>query len=251
MAVAEVATERKVNARDGALAWMNAAIACGKDAERPALYRTVRVEFYPRGVQFIACDGHMIFRTWAPYSDIGDLPAPQPLPDEAPDDCVTVLDAEQFTLGFMRTLFGATSGSSEIMELAMTIDEVDEEQASLGAGLGEYVLTLHALGQRLSCKLFDGEFPNWRALELGVPAEERMDGMTLAPKLFAAVGKLKGVTGVDLTFRGETKAIDFHGVHGSVPVCGLLMPMRRPTDRGKSPKGDCESEQTEHGDGEE
>lgn len=233
----------KVNARDGATAWLNATTASSKDVERGPLYRTLRVEFFRRGVQFVGCDGHMLFRSWAPFSDIGDLPAPQPTFDEAPEDAVTVLDVEQFAVGFMRTLFAATAGSEVPLDLTLAIEPAESEQGSLGSDMQEHVLTLHALGQQLSCKLHEGQFPEWRALQFGVTEDELVDGMTLAPKIFAAVGKLKGVNGIDCTFAGRDRAIHFRSVSGSAPVCGLLMPMSKPTDRGKSPSDD---EQMEH-----
>lgn len=235
----------KVYAHDGATAWLNAWIAAGQDDERPSLYRTLRVEFFRNGVQFIGCDGTMLFRTWAPYSDIGDLPAPPPPAEKEPEDAVTVLDHEKFAVGFMSTLLAATSGdNARVIELTLSIDPVVDEQAPLSEEVQEYVLTLHALGQRLSCKLFDGAYPAWRSLELGLDAAELVDGMTLAPKMFKALGKLRGVTGVDCTFRARDRAIEWEAVHGSVPATGLLMPMRKPAERGKAPKEDAE--QMEH-----
>ena len=236
--------EWKVYAHDGAQAWLNASIASSQDAERGPLYRTISVEFYRDGVQLIGCDGTMLFRTWAPFSDIGDFDAPQPEYDATPEDSVTVFDEEKFALGFMRTLLAATSGDNErIIELTLSIDQVEEEQAALD-GMGEYVLTLQALGQRLSCKLYDGPYPNWRELQFGLPAEELVDGMTLAPRIFAAAGKLKGVSGVDCEFRGAERAIAWRSTPGSAPCCGLLMPMRRPTDRQRAKEEDAE--QVEH-----
>lgn len=244
--------ERKVFAHDGALAWLNAAVACGQNKERPVLFRTVRIEFFKSGVQFIGCDGTMLFRTWAPYSDIGDLPAPMPEPEKDPVDAVTVKDSDQFALSFMKTLLGATAGeNARILELVFSIDRVDAEQPALGAEVAKYALTLTALGQRLSCELYDGQFPAWRALQLGLKSDEVVEGMTLAPKMFKAVGKLRGVVGVDCTFLGEKKAIEVRAVHGSVPFAGLLMPMHRPTDRQKpeEPEED-DDDQLEHGEGE-
>lgn len=247
VATLEEPVERKVYAHDGAQAWLNAAIACGQNDERPALYRTLRVEFFKNGVQFIGVDGTMLFRTWAPYSDIGDLPAPQPEPDKAPVDAVTVHDTDRFALSFMKTLLAATAGeTAQLMELSLSIDPVENEQAALGSQVQEYVLTLQALGQRLSCKLYDAQFPNWRALKLGLDAAEIVDGMTLAPRLFKAVGQLKGVTGVDCTFLCEQRAILIASVHGSVPFAGLLMPMRRPTDRQKPEPDPEDGAQIEH-----
>ena len=229
--------EWKVYAHDGAQAWLNASISSSQEDGRPALYRTVRIEIFRRGVQLISCDGTMLFRTWAPFSDIGNLPAPLPEFDEPPEDAVTVLDEERFALGFMRTLLAATSGeNARITELSLSIDPVESEQVALSEEVQEYALTLHALGQQLSCKLFDGQYPDWRGLQFGLPPEELVDGMTLAPRMFAAVGKLKGVSGVDCEFRGAERAIEWRAVHGSAPCCGLLMPMRRPTDRQKPAK---------------
>lgn len=234
---------RKVAAHDGATAWLNAAIASSQDESRAALFRTLSIEFFKGGVQFIGCDGTMLFRTWAPYSDAGDIEMPQPPAKKRPEDSVTVLDVEKFAVGFMRTLLAASAGETIPVDLGLSIDPVYTEQEAL-EGTEEYVLTLQALGQRLSCKLYDGQFPDWRSLQLGLDPAEIVDGMTLAPRMFAAVGKLKGVTGVDCVFLGRQKAIEWTALPGGAPACGLLMPMRKPTDRGKSAADD--DGQTEH-----
>lgn len=239
----------QVYAHDGAQAWINAAIASSNNPDRTVLYRTVRIEFFRRGLQFVACDGTMLFRTWAPFSDyIGDAPPPMPEAGVRPIDAVTVQDDEKFASGFMRTLLAATAGEeSRAIELEVCVQPRDEEPP-LGDEVRAYVLHLEALGQRLTCQLYDGVYPDWRALNLGLDPAELVDGMTLSPKLFAAVGKLKGVAGVDLTFRGEERAIEWHSTPASAPCGGLLMPMRRPTDRQK-PEPEDDAEQTEHGDG--
>jgi hypothetical protein len=67
--------------------------------------------------------------------------------------------------------------------------------------------------------------------------------MTIAPRLFKAVGQLKGVSGIDCAFRGEDRAIAFESTHASAAhVSGLLMPMRRP----EKPKSRDASTQLEH-----
>lgn len=221
------ATEtRSINAAAAATAWLNAAIAVGQDEGRPALYRTLSVEFFPTGVQFVGCDGTMLFRTWAPYTDTDDV-AP-PLWEEAPDETVVVSDVDKFALAFMKTVLSAVGDIPFPLSIAVEAAEADE-QAPLGDDLQAQVLTLQALGQRLTCRLYEGAYPNWRALQFGMDARERVEGMTLATRLFAAVGKLKGVVGIDCTFRGESQAIEFVGGSASTAsVSGLLMPMRRP-----------------------
>jgi hypothetical protein len=234
---------RTVSARIAATAWLNAAIASSQDPNRPALFRTLAVEFYSTGVQLVGCDGTMLFRTWAPYTDIGDLPAVQPHWFQQPDDQVVVLDDQKFALGFMRTLLSA--GCDDLTELTLSIERADrEEEPPLGEELSQYVLTLQALGQQLSCKLYDGEFPDWRRLKFGLDPAELVDGMALATRVFQAVGKLKGTIGFDCTFRGDERAVEISSYPGSVPsLQGLLMPMRRPQKEAPRPK---DSEQLRH-----
>jgi hypothetical protein len=236
---ADTITQRKVDAASATLAWLNAAIASGQDDTRPALYRTLSVEFFESGVQFVGCDGTMLIRTWAPYSDRGDFDAPVPGWRERPIDSVVVSDVDKFAAGFMRTLASALSDDFPV-DLLMSIDPIeDEDEPPLGDEVAAFALTLHALGQRLTCPLYEGQYPDWRSLDLGVASGERVDGMALSTRLFAAVGKLKGINGVDLTFRAEDKAIDFVGIYGVAPVSGVLMPMKRPEPPKPSPAADA------------
>lgn len=238
---------RRVRATVGATAWLNAAIASGSDKERRVLYRTLLVEFYRTGIQFVGCDGTLLFRTWAPYVDIGDLGAPQPGILDTPEDSVIVADTDRFALGFMKTLLSACSNTVEALTVAVERADAEEEPA-LGEDLSRYVLTLQAVHQRLSCPLFEGTFPHWRVLEFGVDAAERVEGMTLAPRMFKAVGQLKGVNGVDLTFRGDDKVIDLSAAPGSeVDLRGVMAPMRRQKASAPDPEDD---RQISHADGE-
>jgi hypothetical protein len=246
MTTASVGVDRKVRAGEGAQAWLNASIASGQDDSRPPLYRTLSVEFFRRGIQFVGCDGTVLFRTWAPYSDIGDLPAPHPEYDETPEDSVVVSDVDKFALGFMKTLLSALDDVP--WELSISVEErEDEKEPALGNALRGHVLVLHALGQRLTCKLYDGPFPDWRRLQFGLDKAELVDGLTVSPRIFSAAGKLKGVVGVDCSFHGDGKAIEIRTTEPSASVRGLLMPMRRTRSEAER-RG---SEQTEHGDGEE
>lgn len=218
---------RAIWASAGTTAWLNAAIAASQEEVRGPLYRTLSIEFFPTGVQFVGCDGTMLFRTWAPYADIGDLPAPHPEWDEAPEDTVVVSDVDKFAVGFMRTLSSALPDYE--VELAIAVEPAEEEaEPPLGEELRTYLLTLAALGQRLSCKLYDGPYPDWRRAQFGLDPAERVDGMRLATRLFRSVGKLIGIAGVDCSFRGDEKAIEISSTSEFGPsLRGILMPMRR------------------------
>lgn len=236
-----LAEPKQALAADAAVAWINAAIAMGQDDSRPALYRTLSVEFFRTGIQFVGCDGAMLFRTWVPYSDADDIEPPHW--HDRPEEAVVVSDADKFALGFMKTLVSAVGDLP--LPMSFTVEPAEEEeQEALGEDLQPFVLTLQALGQRLSCKLYEGAFPDWRILQLGMDDAERVDGMTLATRLFAAVGKIKGVIGIDCTFRGEDRAIEFSGaIASSAHITGLLMPMKRPESAKGRPASD---DQLEH-----
>jgi hypothetical protein len=218
----------KVRAGEGAQAWVNAAIACSQDDTRRPLYRTLSVEFFRRGVQFVGCDGTMLFRTWAPYSDIGDLGAPHPEVSERPDDAVVVADLDKFALGFMKTLLSALDEDAH-NDLTIMVEPYEKpDEPPLGDELERYVLVLHALGQRLTCPLFEGPYPDWRRAQFGLDRAEVVDGMKLAVRLFAAVGKLKGAQGLECSFHGDERAIEIRTTESAeASIRGMLMPMRR------------------------
>lgn len=212
-----------VNAGAAAIAWLNAFLAASEDEDRVQLYRTLSVEIFDAGVQFIGCDGTMLFRTWVAAEG-----APMPLLEESPNVSVVVMDREKFALGFVRTML-AVARDQETARLDMDVEAApdDEVQDTLGSALDAKVLTLRAFGQQLHCRLYDGKFPDWRRLQFGMLPAERVDGMKLAVRLFAAVGKLRGVGSVECEFQGADRAIVIHGHGDRSEVRGVLMPMRR------------------------
>lgn len=213
----------RVNAGRAATAWLNAFLATSNDEDRGVLYRTLSVELFDAGVQFVGCDGQMLFRTWVACEG-----APMPLLEEVPDRAVVVMDREKFALGFMRTMLAA---SREQESAALTIHlepaPVATDAPTLGEAFNAEVLTLRAFGQRLQCALYESDYVNWRRLQFGVTPAERVDGMRLAVRMFGAVGKLRGVGAVDCEFHGTDRQIAIHGVGVEAEVRGLLMPMRR------------------------
>lgn len=217
-----------VNASAAATAWINAFHATGQDQERWALYRTMSVEIYPTGVQFIATSGTILFRTWVPTIDADGKASEWPEQEEVPPCSVVVMDGNHFALAFIRALLSAAK-QFEVAELSLTVEpapEMDEdEEPPLGAAFSKDVLTLRAFGQQLHCRLFEDKYANWRKLDFGIDKAELVDGMTVSTSMFATVGKLKGVGAVECTFTGGEKQIILTGVAGSFK--GLLMPMRR------------------------
>lgn len=221
-----------------ATAWLNAFLAVGQEETRPALYRTLSVEMFDGGTQFIGCDGTVLFRAWSPAKD---SEADMPEAEEVPRRSVVVMDPDHFALAFMRTLASAAKGDGmEFMELGMAIEPAPEpEEALLGDAFSAEVLTLRAFGQQLHCRLYESTYPDWRALQFGIHRDEQVEGMKLATRMFATVGKIKGASAIDCTFLGEAKQIQIHAMDGPLTVVrGLLMPMRREKEKSEKIEND-------------
>lgn len=210
-----------VSAYRAAMAWMNASLASGTNPDRTNLYRTLSLEFFPQGVQFVGCDGTILFRTWAPSTDDALMPDT----DDLPHRSIVVVDMDKFALAFMRTLLAVTK-EKEWEPLIIATEPAPFTETPLGEEFASEMLTLSCLGQQLHCKLYEAEFPEWRLLQFGVDDRERVEGMKIALRLFSTVGKLKGVWAVDIDFHGSNRQIGVHAF-GESEMRGILMPMRR------------------------
>lgn len=228
-----------VNAQHAATAWLNAFLATGDDPDRAVLFRTLVVEFFPEGVQLIACSGVALFRSWLPRSDLEGTPTAWPALAEVPRRRVIVMDVERFAVGFMKILHQVTSTEERAFEsLTLSIAPQDEGATlSLGEEFVSERLILRSCGQRLDLRLMDGVYPDWRALQLGIDDRERVEGIAFGPRIVGLVGKLKGCAQVRFEFHGTERYVGFEaGATGDAPpaVRGILMPMRK-TDRDTSP----------------
>lgn len=242
------AVEITVPARQAAQAWLNAFLASSKDTNHPMLCQTLSVEVFDyKGVQFIATNGHVLFRAWAAINNAHPFPSTGATPDRQ----LTVMDPDGFGLGFMRALLRVTGEEVHADEaLTITSAPVDDEAApSFGAEFQTERITLRACGQRLDLLVRDEPYPNWRKLKLGLDDLALVDGMKVQPKYLGLVGKLKDVTSVDMTFAGSDRAIFINAAgEEGYGVQGLLMPMRRLETGGKDEKHKGEAELDESDD---
>lgn len=219
-----------LNARAFATAWCNAFLATSDDPERPALFRTLSLEWLDDGMHMVATNGHALFRSWVGEGE------DRPWPDTkvAPNRSIVVMDTEGFGIGFMKTLLRVTGDEGrEHEQLSISIAKSDEGATlSLGEEFVSERVILRACGQRIDLRVYAGEYPKWRQLQFGVDKRELVDTMSVGPKLFKLLGKLIGPTAIDLEFSGHEKAIAFvaRTAVSVVPyVVGLIMPMRRPS----------------------
>jgi hypothetical protein len=224
----EVQTRAEVRAADAALAWLNTFLATGDSEERPLLFKTLSIEFFAEGLQFVATNGHIMLRSWCPVVRDGADPADWPDIAEVPDRAIIVMDVDGFALGFMRTLLAVTKDEAHLGDLltAEVGPAPDGDQTPLGGEFGTERLTLRACGQRIDLVLMEDTYPAWRGLQFGLPAGV-VDGMSIAPKYLGVIGKLKQVSRVDCEFHGDTSKHISFTAKGETEVRGLLMPLRR------------------------
>jgi hypothetical protein len=214
-----------VPARAAAIAWLNTFLASSQDKERPILCRTMSLEWFDSGVQFVCTDGTALFRCWVPSVEDADASWPH---KHRPTQSVVVMDPDGFGIGFMRALLrvtGEEAHAGETLTLSLSPHD-DAPEIALGAEFMTERVTLRACGQRIDLRLFDAEYPDWRNLKLDVIPVERVEGMLIATRLYGLLGKLRGVASAELEFHGDNRFIAFTA-KGEAPVRGLLMPMRR------------------------
>lgn len=228
----------RLPATGAATAWLNAFLATGQSEDRPALCRTLAIEAFPQGVQFIGCDGTLLFRAWA-----GE-PTAWPDVSEAALWTAVVMDPDGFALSFMRTLLATAKASDhpELHEVTFEVTAIDSAEPALGDDFRAQQMVLHACGQQLSLRLYEDEYPNWRALRLGVQPIERVDGLRIALRMVKTLAKLKGVVSMDLDFHGKDRHIAFTA-QGEAAICGVVMPMRKAEEY--APKSTSADEDTD------
>lgn len=237
--------EMRVPAHALALAWLNVFSAASKDELRPPLNRTIAIEVFNTlkhsGIQLVATDGVVLFRSFVDANATDDMVSEWP--EGEPQHKLVVVDLEGFGKAFFATLLSVTNDEDRALEQIHLSTSRIEDQGSpaFSPAFTAGRLSLQSCGQRIDLRLYDGHFPNWRRLELGVDAAERVADLLIAPRVLALLGKLKGVNTVDFAFRrGDEKAIDFTARGILTSVRGLVMPMRREEPKKKAKESEAE-----------
>jgi hypothetical protein len=217
-----------------ARAWLSVAEASSKDKARPALSRTVCVEFYADGVRLVATDSYMLLTAWVPCfektSGDGATP-PAPELDEAPYSTVVAIDEDGRAKGLFAYLLGLTEGKDH-PEILVRLTEGPAPETTGPAlvfdSLNGDCLTIAADDREaLILGLYDGGYPTWRAL-LASFSPQRPRALALSPDILGRVVKAAKVGGADALhwwFGGAAKASKIE-IEGRPNIDGLLMPVR-------------------------
>lgn len=221
-------TALKFDAGVLASAWLGVAQASGKDDERPALSRTMLVEFYEKGVRLVATDGYVLLTAWVPEaSAFGAAPEI----DESPEDVVIAIDPHgrgAGLMGHLRKLAGEAADTGleskvtfRVGQPPMTPTETVEIE-----GLESRALIIdHPGREELALPLFEGKYPEWRSI-LGTHKAAKTDAIAINPEIIGRLARLGRFYAEPLVWR-------FGGALGAAllsigPIRGAAMPMRWP-----------------------
>lgn len=162
----------------GALAdaWLSVALASARDDERPALSRTLLVEFFgDAGVRLVATDGYVLLSGW-----VGTSEQEAPSLEEAPSASVVAIDAHgraASLMGHLRRLRSdALKEGLPAPEATLRVGEPLPEPHTTAefAGLEPQALIIdHPGREELALPLYEGDYPSWRSI-LGMAMPVRL-----------------------------------------------------------------------------
>jgi hypothetical protein len=220
--------------------WLSAAIASGSDGGIPVLDRTVLIEEHLDGVRLIATDKYVLLRAWVPNLD--DRGASEPGLDELPDEVAVAIDPHGRGKGFfghvLKLAREAEKAAQDEPTVGMTLGVVEQfgdEDRPVFAGMETRYVDLTLPGtERLRLPIFEGVYPDWRALLTGFEAIETKR-VALTPDMAGRLGKLGKIHGGEaplfFAWGGEQKAARVHVGLSWPAVDGLVMPCRWDLER--------------------
>lgn len=216
----------RFDAENIARGWLSVALAASADDARPAL-TGIHLEFFAGGVRVVATDSYMMLRSWVPCGDADEPPL-----DEAPADSATALDPYGRGVGLMRHLLKiATAKDAPPYDLCLSVGDDPREDAGPSlVGMERQYLILDVPDQEiLTLPLYEGAWPEWRALWAGFAAETTSE-IRFSPEVILGrlgrLGKLHGEAIVHWRFGGAERAALIELAPASPAVCGLVMPIR-------------------------
>lgn len=213
--------------------WLSVAEASSKDKGRPALNRTVCVEFYDDGVRLVATDSYMLLTTWVPcFEKTSDAETPDYTPapiGELPNATVVAIDEDGRAKGLFAYLLSLTNAEGA-PEILVTLVTGSSPETSLGMfdGMTGDCLTIAADDREaLLLDLYDGDYPTWRPL-VGQFRQAMTTTLALNPDIIGRVVKMakaSAALSLDWHFGGPDRVAKVEVV-GRPNITGLVMPMR-------------------------
>lgn len=227
-------------------AWRNAFLAASDDDERPALYRTVLCEWYADGLRFVSTDSYVIVTSYADGDRWNDGPVQAPDHDDAPTGQVVAIAADKLMADFLKHRAaevkawakadqdGLDADPIDVTFSIGTIDEPNTGQQRLDIG-ERRALIVSAANERIALPLYEGEFPNWRAVMAGYRPRPKAQVRATA-SLLARLGQLRTRGTLDceleLTMAAQSGGAELVLVTGTgrVPLEAAFVPRQDEAD---------------------
>ncbi len=189
-----------------ATAWLNCFQTTGTDENRPALYRTVLVEVFDRGVQLVATDTFMLLGGFAP-TEAGEF-EPPPSIDEAPVASFVVMDRNKRGQQLMKYIADEAREAEEddrALDVTLTAASVEElATPTLDPSLDRVMFTIATDTESVRLPIYDADYSNWRAM-LDRHQAAKAERVAFSPQLLGRFGKLRAPGGpVVLNFSGPS-----------------------------------------------
>lgn len=210
--------------------WLSVAVASSSDKDRPQLHRTVLIEQHVEGVRLIATDSYVLLHAWVPNIE-HDL---DPEPDGAPDSIAVAMDPHGRAKSFLAHVLGLAQSAKKKdlppveVRLSLGVTDHDDNADSLPGMEATYAVLELPDTERLKLTVYDGSYPEWRALSRGFAATAT-DTIALAPSIVGRLAKLGAILSestLGFSWAGPDKAARVELVGAPVTVEGLVMPCR-------------------------
>jgi hypothetical protein len=225
-----------VDAATLAKGWLAVAAASSGDKERPQLSHTIFVEQYPAGLRLSATDSYVLLTTWIP--DIQHELDPEPSIDEIPYATAVAQDTYGRAAGLLAHLLRLARADEEAkkldLDVQVSLNVPWQPDGTAGAdlqldGFAALAVTIEHPGtERVQLTVYEGPWPNYRAMLLGFKLQRPMR-LAISQRVAAEMARAAKVFGPDTVifqrFGGEDKAVSV--VFGEEPtVTGLVMPCK-------------------------
>lgn len=219
------------NAAPLARRWLSVAAASSKD--NPALDRTVCLEQFHEGLRITATDGYLLLTTFVPNVDHHDADAPAV--DAAPYATAVAMDPHGRARGLLGHALGLVAQAEraedpEPVELSVrlgVIDELTEDERTSFAGMDPtWVVVELPDRERVKLRVYEGEFPSWRAVMAGFSAA-RTGAVALGHARVEQLAKLAkyqdDLDPLRFEFGGQSAAVRL--TVDKTLITGLVMPV--------------------------
>lgn len=203
------------DARTLARGWLSVGLASAKDSDRAALDQTISIEAYHEGIRISATDSWVLLTAFIPNADHDESDAPEL--DAVPYATAVAMDPHGRGRGFLAHVLKLANAAEKdgghfdrtVSVNLGVIDSLDEDDRPTLDGMAVAYVVLDLPGsERVKLRTYEGEFPNWRPVLLGI-TKRATDRIVLNPDIVGRLAKLASIQ------PGTSLGFDWGGASGA------------------------------------